>query len=208
MTKTNFFSPFKVSNVSMEEIKPQNLPKNIYTLFRNFKNYMNEDNNIYVYGSVQRGDYFHGLSDIDISVFCDNEYSSMNKMQHFFRKEKSDFVKVAWILNGNTIYGYKLKYKVPEKNIKIEFAIFNKKFERIVLPHQKKTLSLPIFIFCLIYLLKVFYYIIPICSKETFRLLKRKIFALMLMSEPAYLVIKETNPRKPMTKKIDKNDEN
>lgn len=186
----------------MEEIKPKHLPKNIYILFQKFKNYMNEDNNIYVYGSVQRGDYFHGLSDIDISVFCDNEYSAMNKMQHFFHKEKTDFVKVAWILNGNTIYGYKLKYKAPEEDIKIEFAIFNKKFENIVLPHQKKTLDLPIFIFCLIYLLKVFYYVIPIFSKNTFRLLKRKIFSWMLTTEPSYLVIRQTDIRKPIAKKF------
>lgn len=176
----------------MEYIQPKNLPENIYTFFQNFKNYMSEGNNIYVYGSVQRGDYFHGLSDIDISIFCENEYSTMNKMQHFLHKEKTDFVKVAWILNGNTIYGYKLKYKVPEKKIKIEFAIFNKKFEQVVLPHQKKTLELPILLLAALYLLKIFYYIIPLLPKQTFRLFKRKVFALLSSKEPSYLVIKHS----------------
>lgn len=185
----------------MEYIQPTNLPKNIYKFFQDFKNYMNEDNNIYVYGSVQRGDYFHGSSDIDISIFCDNEYSTMNRMQHFLHKEKTDFVKVAWILNGNTIYGYKLKYKVPEKQIKIEFAIFNKKFEQVVLPHQKKTLQLPIFLFVLLYILKVFYYVIPLLDKQTFRLFKRKLFALMSTTEPSYLVIRQTSI-KPIRRNI------
>lgn len=179
----------------MEYIQHKNLPENIYTFFQNFKNYMNEDNNIYVYGSVQRGDYFHGLSDIDVSLFCENEYSAMNKMMHFLHKEKTDFVKVAWILNGHTIYGYKLKYKVREEKIKIEFAIFNKKFESIVLPHQKKTLDLPILLFATLYLLKIFYYIIPVLPKKTFRLFKRKLFALLSAKEPSYLVMRDTNIR-------------
>lgn len=182
----------------MEYIQPKNLPENIYRFFQNFKNYMDEDNNIYVYGSIQRGDYFHGLSDIDISLFCENEYSAMNKMMHFLHKEASDFVKVAWILNDNTIYGYKLKYKVPEEKIKIEFAIFNKKFEPIVLPHQKKTLDLPILLFATLYVLKVFYYIIPVLPKQTFRLFKRKLFALLSEKEPSYLVMRQTNIRKPI----------
>lgn len=183
----------------MEYIEPKDLPENIYIFFQKFKNYMKEDNNIYVYGSVQRGDYFHGLSDIDISIFCDNEYSTMNKMQHFLHKEKTDFVKVVWILNGNTIYGYKLKYKVPEKQIKIEFAIFNKKFEKVVLPHQKKTLKLPILLFLSLYLLKVFYYIIPLLPKKTFKLFKRKLFSLMLAVEPSYLVITQASIKKTKT---------
>lgn len=189
----------------MEYIKPKNLPENIYRFFQNFKNYMSEDTNIYVYGSVQRGDYFHGLSDIDISLFCENEYSAMTKMMHFLHKEKTDFVKVAWILNDRTIYGYKLEYKVPEKKIKIEFAIFNKKFESIVLPHQKKmTLELPVMLLCILYILKIFYYIIPILPKKTFKLLKRKLFALLSTKEPSYLVMKETNLRKPIPEPEDK----
>lgn len=194
MIKTKFFSLFKVNN--MEYIQPKNLPENIYRFFQNFKNYMSEDTNIYVYGSVQRGDYFHGLSDIDISLFCENEYSAMNKMMHFLHKQKSNFVKVAWILNGRTIYGYKLSYKVPQEKLKVEFAIFNKKFEDIVLPHQKKvTFELPVILLLLLYILKIFYYVIPVLSKSRFKLFKRKLFSLLSEKEPSYLVIREKNLR-------------
>jgi predicted nucleotidyltransferase len=199
MIKPKIFSQFKVNN--MEYIQHKNLPENIYRFFQNFKNYMSEDNNIYVYGSVQRGDYFHGLSDIDISIFCENEYSAMNKMMHFLHKEKADFVKVAWILNEHTIYGYKVSYTVPQEKVNIEFAIFNKKFEPIVLPHQKKmTLELPVILFVLLYILKIFYYIIPVLPEKTFRLFKRKLFSLLSAKEPSYLVMREKNIRKPSQK--------
>lgn len=175
----------------MEYIINKNLPDNVYNFFQKLKNYLNEDNDMYIYGSIQRGDYFHGLSDIDISLFCENEYSTMAKIQHLLHVKKNDFVRFAWIINGKMVYGYKLKYKNPIENIKIEFAIFNNKFKKIVLPNQKNTLHLPIIIFCMLYILKIFYYIIPIIPKWLFKLLKRNIFYIGGYSDKSYLVIKK-----------------
>jgi predicted nucleotidyltransferase len=177
----------------MEYIRNRNLPDNVYHFFQKLKNYLNEDNDIYVYGSIQRGDYFHGLSDIDISLFCENEYSAMNKMQHLLHANKNDFVKISWLINGKMVYGYKLKYNNPVENIKVEFAIFNSKFKKIVLQNQKDTLKLPIIIFCMLYLLKIFYYTIPITPKWLFKLLKRNIFYIGGYSDKSYLVIKKNN---------------
>jgi len=177
----------------MDYIKNKNLPENVYSYFQKVKNYLTDD--VYVYGSIQRGDYFHGLSDIDITIFCENEYSTMCKMQNLLRVNKKDFVKVVWMINGIPVYGYKLKFKKPQENIKIEFAIFNSKFKSIVLPNHEKTLTLPFLCYILLYTLKIFYYVIPIIPKNIFKYLKRNLFYLYGYSENSYLVIKKEDDK-------------
>ena len=52
------------------------LPDNINKFFDDLTKYM--DTKLYFFGSVQRNDYIHGLSDIDIDIFTDNIDSIIN----------------------------------------------------------------------------------------------------------------------------------
>ena len=46
------------------------------------------DTPLYYYGSIQRKDYVAGQSDIDVSIFTDNEHSVIAKMCHYLRVKR------------------------------------------------------------------------------------------------------------------------
>jgi predicted nucleotidyltransferase len=170
-----------------------NLSEKAKTFFYELQDYLDDHAELYYYGSVQRFDYFPGQSDIDIGILTDNEYSVMNKMQHFLKVGKKDFIKVAWKLNGRYIYGYKLKYENPELNIIVEFAIFNNKFKNILIEEHYRTIDIPFFTAFLVLVLKFFYYIIPLLPTKVFAYLKRKLFNDNLgIKDSSYLTIKSS----------------
>jgi predicted nucleotidyltransferase len=179
----------------MKKINNNNLSQKTHTFFYELQDYLDNDFNteMYFYGSVQRFDYFPGQSDIDIGILTDNEYSIMNKMQHFLKVDKKEFIKVAWKLNGRYIYGYKLKYENPKLNIIAEFAIFNNKFKNILIQEHYRTINIPFFTSCLVVLLKFFYYAIPLLPTKVFAYLKRKLFNDNLgIKDSSYLTIKHS----------------
>jgi len=166
---------------------PTIIPKKAQDLFRKIE--YNLDTELYFYGSVTRSDYIPNKSDIDVTIFSDNEYSDMNKLQHILAVKKSDFHKIVWKLNNRIIYGYKVKIK----DINSEISIFNNDFKDILIdeytiPMRNKSN----FIFGLLYLLKLFYYQIPLLPTQTYVELKRYIMnVLMGKKESLYMLIKE-----------------
>jgi predicted nucleotidyltransferase len=166
---------------------PTIIPKKAQDLFRNIE--YNLDTELYFYGSVTRSDYVPNKSDIDVSIFSDNEYSDMNKLQHILVVKKSDFHKIAWKLNNNIIYGYKVKIK----DINSEISIFNNDFKEILLDEYRIPMkNHSTFIFGLLYVLKLFYYKIPLLPTQTYNELKRYIMnELMCKKESLYMLIKE-----------------
>lgn len=148
-------------------------PKDIKDFFKRLENYLDTD--LYFYGSVNRSDYVHGKSDIDIAIFTDNEYSVMNKLQHFLHVKRNAFDKVIWKLYGNMVYGYKI---ICDKyiDIKCEIAIYNNNFKEIILNEIKLYNSVPIYMSILLFILKSFYYTFPIISKKKYSDYKRYLF--------------------------------
>jgi Nucleotidyltransferase domain len=153
------------------ETTKNDLPKNVKQFFYELSEYL--DTKLLYFGSVQRSDYVPGKSDIDVDIFTDNEYSLMNKMQHFLHVNKNEFQKVVWIINNTTTYGYKLKYIDEDQNINTEFSIYNDKFKDIILNEHNGKQILPIYVTCLLYVLKFLYYQMPILDKKTYVYLKR-----------------------------------
>ena len=94
----------------MESIKNK-VPHNVKNFFRDLSH--NIDHKLYFYGSIQRADYFHGSSDIDVDIFTNNTESTLLKLCHFLKTNKKKIKKVYWKLNVNNqmVYGYKLSYK-------------------------------------------------------------------------------------------------
>lgn len=154
----------------METTKNE-LPKNVKEFFYKLSDYL--DTKFYYFGSVQRSDYVPGKSDIDVDVFAENEYSLMNKMQHYLHVSKNDFKKVAWIIDDVPTYGYKLKYENKKENIYAEFSIYNDKFKEIISNEHKSKFVLPFYITIILRVLKFFYYQIPLFDKKTFADIKR-----------------------------------
>jgi hypothetical protein len=165
-------------------------PPDLKKFFNDLKNYLDTD--LYFYGSVNRPDYVHNKSDIDIAIFTDNENSMIIKIQHFLHVKKNAFDKVVWKIEGNIIYGYKIicdKYT----NSKCEIAIYNNDFKQLLLNEMKTYNSLPLYISIMLFILKTIYYTFPIISSNTYKLYKRIIFNRIMINKEnsKFLLLKQ-----------------
>jgi predicted nucleotidyltransferase len=107
-------------------------PPDVKNFITRLKNYL--DTELYFYGSVNRSDYVHGKSDIDIAIFSENEKSTITKLQHFLHVKRDAFDKIIWKLNGKLIYGYKIKCdKHMETTSKCEIVIYNEEYKNLLL---------------------------------------------------------------------------
>jgi hypothetical protein len=170
-TEDKINTMFKTKNkMSAEEEK----------ILNNLSRYL--DTKFIYFGSIQRVDFFPGKSDIDVDVFTDNEYSTISKMKSYLNIPNAKVKKVVWRLqNGVMVSGYKINYKNEEKQISIEFSVYNEKYKREILKeHHDKTYNLPYYATFLLYLLKSIYYKFNILDKDTFSYLKKKILSVII----------------------------
>lgn len=167
----------------------EDLPKETKQFFNKIKNYL--DTELYFYGSVTRSDYVPQKSDIDVAIFTDNEYSTISKLQHVLHVKRSDFDKIVWKLNGKMIYGYKIKCE-KHTGINCEIAIYNEEYKAILLEDYTKPMkSKSWVVFILLFLLKLFYYYIPILPKSYYAHLKRKVLnEIVDKKETVFFVLK------------------
>jgi hypothetical protein len=154
------------------------LPKDVKDFFKRLENYLDTD--LYFYGSVNRSDYIHNKSDIDVAIFTDNEYSIINSLQHFLHVKRNAFDKVVWKINGTMIYGYKI---ICEKyiDIKCEIAIYNNDFKEILLTEITQYNTIPLYLSVLLFILKTLYYTFPIISKKMYSEYKRYLFNVVFL---------------------------
>jgi len=178
-----------LSYVNLMDTIPQNLPNNLKKYFNRLSEYL--DTPLYFYGSITRGDYIPGKSDIDIAVFDDNEYSIMAKLQHFLHVKRSNFSKVVWKLNNKMIYGYKIKCK-KHTGIDCEISVYNNYFKDMLLEDYRSGMNPSLTMFVFLYILKFFYYNIPLLSKQTYLSIKKKAYDVVSKHENSeFLVLKD-----------------
>lgn len=166
-------------------------PPDIKQFFVNMQNYLDTD--LYFYGSVNRPDYVHGQSDIDVAIFTDNEQSIMTKLQHYLHVKRNAFDKLVWKLEGTIVYGYKIKCDNYINN-KCEIVVYNNTFKDLLFSELKQYNSVPFHIAILIYILKTMYYTFPILSKKTYAEYKRFIFNKIMFNKTnsVFLLMKQT----------------
>ena len=166
-------------------------PSDVKKFFINLQKYVDTD--LYFYGSVNRPDYVHGKSDIDVAIFTDNEYSIITKLQHFLHVKRNAFDKVVWKLEGKMVYGYKIKC---DKYIdsKCEIAIYNNDFKQQLLAEMKLGNNIPLYISILLFILKTIYYTFPILSSKTYANSKRFLFNKLMTNkqDTLFFLIKQT----------------
>lgn len=155
-------------------------PNDVKKFFMDLQNYLDTD--LYFYGSVNRPDYVHGKSDIDVAIFTDNEYSMISKLQHFLHVKREAFDKIVWKLEGKMLYGYKIKCD-KYLNSKCEIAIYNEDFKDILLNEMSKYNKIPFHISILLFILKTLYYTFPILSLKTYSEYKRLIFNKIMVNK-------------------------
>jgi len=156
----------------MNKIRPD-FPENIQRFFHNLDDYLDEE--LYFYGSVNRPDYVHGKSDIDIAVFTDNEQSVMAKLRHFIHAPQQAFDKIVWKLQGNMIHGYKIKCE-KYVGIKCEIAVYNNDYKPILLDDMTKYNYIPPYIAFLLFILKTIHYTFPLITSKAYAEYKRFLF--------------------------------
>ena len=64
-------------------------------------------------------------------------------------------------------------YKNPEENIVAEFSIYNDKFKDMIIREHTKKFVLPFYITIILYIVKFFYYTVPILPKKTYQEIKK-----------------------------------
>ena len=167
------------------------LPKDYKQFFKQLENYLDTD--LYFYGSINRPDYVHDKSDIDIAIFTDNEYSTMTKLQHFLHVNRNAFDKIVWKLEGKMIYGYKIKCD-KYINIKCEIAIYNSDFKDLLLTDMKKYNVIPTMMAIPLFILKTMYYTLPIISQKTYSEYKRYLFNEIMINkkDSVFLLLKQS----------------
>jgi predicted nucleotidyltransferase len=160
----------------METIKNK-IPENTIMFFEELSEFL--DKKLLFFGSVQRGDYFPGESDIDVDIFTDNENQTIAKMLHFLHEKRSHFKKCVWRLNHNNqvVYGNKIFYKNKEDGIFVEFSIYNEKYKEGILKEHLMKTNLPFYASWLLIILKFLFYNLKILDKKTFTYWKKKILS-------------------------------
>ena len=172
----------------MEQIKNK-LPEDVNIFLKQLSDYINTP--LYFYGSIQRDDYFPGYSDIDVDIFTDNYSSLATKLQQFLSVKKSKFKKIIWRLNNVVAFGHKIRYKNIDKNISIEFSIYNENIKKHILEEHNKKIILPFYITWLLVIIKIIYYKLKLMDMETFRIIKKKILSSFIgIPEEEFIVSK------------------
>ena len=173
----------------METTKNE-LPQHAKIFFEKLKIYL--DLPLYYFGSVQRDDYFPGLSDIDVAIFTDNIKSVILKLQTFLNKDHSEFKTFVWRLNydNNVVKGYKMMYREPEHNLSVEFSIYEEKYKNGILIEHNSRKRMPFYATWLLIIIKFLFYTLNIMPKEWFVYLKNLIFTkLIFFKEDDFVVL-------------------
>ena len=160
--------------------------------FNNLSAYI--DTYMYFYGSICRGDYLQGYSDIDVAIFTDNENSTITKIITFLSLHKSEVKKIIYSADNTNkshvlIKGYKLMYKNSEKRLVVEISVYNNKYKEYVLYENARKIELPIYIICILCILKILYYRLNIISEKTYKQYKRNILNVVIKNNNMFLVI-------------------
>jgi predicted nucleotidyltransferase len=193
-----FFILLKLYNMSNNNNDDINIMKKIRNdLPKKVKDFLykiedNLETDLYYYGSINRPDYHHGKSDIDIAIFTDNFNSTILKLQNILKVKYSDFDKVKWMLYGNNINGYKIKCS-KFIDIKCEIAIYDNKDKNIVIDDLKNYNYVPWYILYCLFILKTFHYTIPIIPHKNYVSLKIFLFNTLNNKNTNYSVIKQNN---------------
>lgn len=179
-------------------------PKHPLTM--NQSNFLSElrnkmSNHLYFFGSIIRGDYLPGLSDIDILYFADNIHKEANDMYLFMqlhsRKNPTIEVKKKRFLyhskeTTNIVSGYKVKYTDLDRAIPIEVSIYDIKNKDSVLREQLTKADLPFLIIWLLIILKTLAYKFRLIPEDTFKWLKDRLFIVVSGIPGTYLIFEDS----------------
>ena len=169
------------------ETTKNKLPEDVEIFLHNLKQYL--DKQLYFYGSVQRPDFVKG-SDLDISIFTDNEISTIEKLSHYLDIPNYKFKKTISKYNNDhtVIYGHKIMYETPELSLPIEFSIYNEKNKKQVLQQHNSKVDLPFYITFMLLILKTIYYKLHLIKQPMYANIKNTILSTFIGRNNDYFI--------------------
>jgi len=159
--------------MELEEIK-NNLDKKEYEYFLELSNILELP--LYFIGSIARNDYIKGKSDFDIEIFSENVISTKIKIDHLFKKTDNKFI--FFRIDNIPFSGYKYNLKNEEKSIRMDFTLYKKECQPILLYHRNIEKNLPFYISIVLFILKYLHYYLYIINNHNYSYLKKKIWYL------------------------------
>lgn len=155
------------------------IPVYAKNFFNKIENYLNTK--IYYFGSVQRSDYFFGVSDIDTCLFTKNESATILKLQNLLNKPKHAFKKVVNYLptSKKIVYGHVLFYKDKEHKFSTDICIYDEKYKEYVLKDNQFKIDIPFYISFLLLIVKTLHYQLHLLSKPMYNYLKKRIMDIL-----------------------------
>lgn len=107
-----------------------------------------------------------------ILVFSDNVFSTKIKIDHLFKKTDNKFI--FFRIYNIPFSGYKYNLKNEEKSIRMDFTLYKKKCQPILLYHRNIEKNLPFYISILLIILKYLHYYLYIINNRNYSYLKKK----------------------------------
>ena len=143
--------------------------------FDKLSNYL--DTKIYFFGSIQRYDYFPGISDIDIDIFTDNVSRTISQIQNYLNIDKKITIKFIYKIDKKNseykiVNGHKIQYEDPENSLSVEFSIYDEKFKELVLDEHNRKTAMPFFVTFFLVIVKYLYYVLCIIPKDVYKIFK------------------------------------
>lgn len=162
--------------------------------FNKLSNYL--DTKLYYFGSIQRYDYFPGISDIDVDIFTDNPSRTISQIQNYLNIDKKKTNKFIYKFNNNNtntnyklINGYKIKYEDIKNSLNVEFSIYNEKFKEFVLNEHNRKSVIPYYISFFLIIIKYLFYVFSIIPKEVYIFFKKFLMNTCIDGKDAEFVV-------------------
>ena len=160
--------------------------------FNKLSNYL--DAKMYFFGSIQRYDYFPGISDIDVDIFTDNVSRTISQIQNYLNINKKTTTKFIYKIDKEAssykiVNGNKIKYEDPENSLKVEFSIYDEKFKELILKEHTRKTSLPYFVTFFLVIIKYLYYVLCIMPKNIYNYLKNFLMDICIDGKEAEFVV-------------------
>lgn len=174
------------------ETSKNNLSPNESIFFDKLRNYL--DTKLYYFGSIQRYDYFPGISDIDVDIFTDNVSRTISQIQNYLNIDKKTTTKFIYKIDKDNseykiVNGYKIKYKDSKNLINVEFSIYDEKFKELILKEHNRKISLPYFVIFFLVIIKYLFYVLCIIPKNIYNYLKNFLMDICVDGKEAEFIV-------------------
>ena len=160
--------------------------------FNKLSNYL--DTKLYFFGSIQRYDYFPGVSDIDVDIFTDNVSRTISQIQNYLHIDKNSTSKFIYKIDKEKskyelVKGHKIKYEDRENSLKVEFSIYDEKLKELILTEHTRKQNLPFLVSLFLVILKYLYYTVCIIPKFIYKFLKNFLMNTCIDGKDAEFVV-------------------